>query len=118
MASLPKLTYFDMDAGGEVVRLAFAFAGAEYVDNRIPFSEWPKLKPTEPWFSLPTLEIDGHLIGQSGAILRLVGKRHNLYPNDEFEAALVDEVLEAAEDVFGKIFWEKPATRPVSVFHL
>ena len=42
-----KLTYFQMRARGEVIRMIFAVAGVPYEDNRIEWSEWPALKPSK-----------------------------------------------------------------------
>jgi len=42
-----KLTYFQMRARGEVIRMIFAVAGVPYEDHRIEWSEWPALKPSK-----------------------------------------------------------------------
>ena len=42
-----KLTYFDMRARGEIVRLVFAAAGVQYEDNRVAMDQWPTLKPSQ-----------------------------------------------------------------------
>lgn len=39
-----KLTYFDFRAIGEPLRLLFAYGGIDYVDNRLKYEDWPKLK--------------------------------------------------------------------------
>ena len=39
-----KLTYFDLEARGELIRLIFAAAKVEYEDHRISLDEWPKFK--------------------------------------------------------------------------
>jgi len=103
--SVPKLTYFDMNGGrGEYIRLAFHHGGVKFEDNRIKYADWPALKPAAVWGSVPTLEVPGKgTLGQSGAILRYVGKQTNLYPKDDFEAALVDDILDACEDVGAKV---------------
>ena len=49
------------------------------------------------------LEVDGKLITQSNTINRYVGKLAGLYPKDDWQAALVDEVMDAVEDVATKI---------------
>lgn len=51
------------------------------------------------------MKIDGgkHTIFDSVAILRYVGKLTKLYPQDEIEAAKVDEILGSAEDHFGQL---------------
>ena len=41
-----KLTYFDLEARGELIRLIFAAAKVEYEDHRISLDEWPKYKPS------------------------------------------------------------------------
>ena len=44
MAPHPTLTYFNVHGRGEAIRMLFHHAGAEFVDNRIEFSEWPAIK--------------------------------------------------------------------------
>ena len=39
-----KLTYFNIQARGEVSRILFALADVKYEDNRIEFDDWPSLK--------------------------------------------------------------------------
>jgi glutathione S-transferase len=52
---------------------------------------------------LPTLEVDGQVIAQSNTINRYVGKLAGLYPKDDWQAALVDEVMDAVEDITTRI---------------
>lgn len=42
-----KLTYFNVQALGEPMRLLFAYAGVEYEDVRIEDEDWPKLKSSK-----------------------------------------------------------------------
>ncbi len=42
-----KLTYFNGGGRGETTRLIFHVAGQAFVDNRVEFSEWPEIKPSE-----------------------------------------------------------------------
>ena len=42
-----KLTYFNGRGRSELSRLILAHAGAEYVDKRIEFDEWPELKSSK-----------------------------------------------------------------------
>ena len=67
-----KLTYFNARGRAEIIRLIFAFAKQEYVDERIEFKDWPALKPRTPLGQLPYLEIkDGAkeiYLGQSMTI--------------------------------------------------
>lgn len=107
-----KLTYFGITGRGEATRLALTIGGIDFVDERIDFADWPSLKPTTPWGSLPVLTLATNhnhnngrqqVVTQQRAILRLVGKETGLYPlNDHFQAAQIDEVMDAAEDIGSK----------------
>jgi len=100
-----KVTYFDFAGSrGEEVRLALVLAGVPFEDNRIPRGDFPALKPTLPFGSLPVLEVAGHgTFAQSNAILRLIGRLHGLYPEDPYEAARHDAVMEAGEECRQKV---------------
>jgi glutathione S-transferase len=99
-----KLTYFDIHGGrGEPARLAMFIGGIEFEDRRIPFDAWPTVKAQTPFHAVPVLEVDGSVITQSNTINRFVGKLANLYPNDPWQAALCDEVMDAVEDISHKI---------------
>ena len=49
------------------------------------------------------LEVDGETLAQSNAINHYVGKLTDLYPQDPWQAALCDEVMEAVEDINTKL---------------
>jgi glutathione S-transferase len=114
-----KVVYFDMDGGrGEPIRLAFHYAGIPFEDDRIKHPDWPARKPHTPYHSIPYLEVDGKIIGQSGAIQRYVGKLTGLYPQDAFAAAKVDEIMDASEDIGNKLvptMFEKDAEKKKSL---
>jgi glutathione S-transferase len=97
----PKLTYFDAPVSrGEECRLALHLAGVEFEDVRIKRDDWPALKPTTPFGSLPVLELPGRPpLAQSNAILVLLGRQHGLHPKDDFEAARHESVLCYVEDL-------------------
>lgn len=98
MAAL-KLFYFDFHGGrGEPARLALHIGGVSFEDQRVAFSDWPAIKPQMPYQALPVLEVDGKLLAQSNTINRFVGKLTGLYPNDPWQAALCDEIMDAVED--------------------
>ena len=103
---MPKLifTYFDFDGGrGEAARLIMHLGGIAFEDKRIPAKDWPALRDTMPFQALPVLEVDGKLITQCNTIDRYLGKLAGLYPKDDWQAALADEVLDAVEDITTKI---------------
>jgi prostaglandin-H2 D-isomerase / glutathione transferase len=105
VASTPKLklTYFPLKARAESIRLALAISDVPFEDVRVPFSEFPALKPTLPFKQLPIMEIDGKVHAQSRALLRYVGKLTNMYPTDPLEALKVDAVIEALADMANAI---------------
>ncbi len=103
--ALPKVTYFDFPGSrGEEVRLALTLAGVEFEDNRIDRATFGTMRSSLPFPSVPTFEIDGHgTFAQTNAILRLIGRQHQLYPDDPYAAARHDSLMEAAEEFRNKI---------------
>jgi glutathione S-transferase len=97
----PKLFYFDAPVSrGEECRLALHVAGVDFEDVRVKREEWPALKPTTPFGSVPVLEMPGHPpLAQSNAILVYVGRRYGLHPKDDFEAARHEAVMAHVEDL-------------------
>ena len=103
---MPKLvlSYFDFDGSrGEVPRLALQLAGMPFEDRRIARKDWAGLRDTMPFQAMPVLEVDGKVISQSNTINRYIGKLTGHYPKDDWQAARVDEVMDAIEDISHKI---------------
>ena len=65
--------------------------------------DWPANRDKMPFQAMPVLEVDGRSISQSNTINRYVGKLAGLYPKDDWQAALCDEVMDAAEDIGSRI---------------
>ena len=103
--SKPKLTYFDAPASrGEECRLALHVAGVDFEDHRVKRADWPALKPTTPFGSVPVLEMPGQpALAQSNAILVLIGRLHGLHPKDVFEAARHEAMMHHVEDLRVKV---------------
>lgn len=114
-----KLTYFDLDGGrAEAARIALSMGGLVFEDERLTFPEFNARQATFPFHTVPVLEVEGKTIAQSNAISRYVAKRVGLYPEDAFEAARCDEILDAIEDISSRVVAtfampeaEKKATR-------
>lgn len=99
-----KLTYFDVPGGrAEPTRLALHIGGIAFEDYRFPFSDFPEVRKNTPLNQVPTLQINDLQITQSDAITRYAGKLTGLYPADNLQALLCDEVISALEDVNIKI---------------
>jgi prostaglandin-H2 D-isomerase / glutathione transferase len=95
-----RLTYFDFDGGrGEVGRLAMHVGGIAFEDKRVTFQEWDSMRDFYPFRALPVIEVDDKVVAQSNSINRYVGKMAGLYPKDDWQALLCDEVMDAVEDV-------------------
>ena len=103
--SRPKLTYFDAPVSrGEECRLALHVAGVDFEDERIGREDWAAMKASTPYGALPVLTLPGHApLGQSTAILVLIGRRHGLHPTDDFEAARHEGMMQHVEDLRAKI---------------
>ena len=98
------LSYFDFDGGrGEAARLVMHLGGIAFDDKRVPGNDWPAQRDKMPFQAMPVLEVDGKVITQSNTINRYLGKLAGLYPKDYWQAALVDEVMDAVEDISTKI---------------
>jgi glutathione S-transferase len=103
--SKPRLIYFDAPVSrGEECRLALHLAGVEFEDVRVAQADWPALKPETPFGGLPVLELPGlPPLGQSNAILVLIGRRHGLHPRDDVEAARHEAVMCHVEDLRAQV---------------
>jgi prostaglandin-H2 D-isomerase / glutathione transferase len=99
--SKPKLFYFDAPASrGEECRIALCLAGVDFEDVRVKREAWPAMKPSTPFGSLPFIEMPGHPpLGQSNAILALIGRLHGMHPTDVYEAARHEAMMAFAEDL-------------------
>merc|ERR1712060_646632 len=96
-----KLTYFKLHAKGDPIRMLLSHAGVQYTDRAIGFDEWPALKATMPAGQVPLWEQDGKVYNQANAIIRMLGRQHGYYPQDDaMEAFNIDWALEAQAD-----FW-------------
>ncbi|MEZ5862604.1 MAG: glutathione S-transferase N-terminal domain-containing protein [Geminicoccaceae bacterium] len=101
-----KVTYFLTFAGsrGEEICLALRIAGQAFDDDRLDREAFQKLKPELPFGSVPVLEVEGHgVLCQTNAILRLIGRLYDLYPEEPFEVARHDALMDATEDLRHKI---------------
>ncbi|XP_025988454.2 glutathione S-transferase [Solenopsis invicta] len=99
-----KLIYFNARGRAEHIRYIFAYAGIDYIDERISDESWPRLKKSMPYGKLPVLEIDGKLIAQSNAVARYLARKYNLAGKDEWESMLCDLLVDTLGDLKQSMF--------------
>ena len=81
--TLPTVTYFDVRARAEPIRLILEELGVQYEDRQITDQEWSRLRSSTPFGWLPVYR-DGDLeIWQSNAIYRHLARVHDLYGSNE-----------------------------------
>jgi glutathione S-transferase len=100
------VTYFNLPARAEPIRVALRAANIPFTDKRIEFAQWRELKPTiQPWECLPVLEADGGIkIHQSWNILMYVGRISGLVPDNVNEEFRMNEVFFACDDLNNAVF--------------
>mmetsp|Transcript_116028 Transcript_116028/g.323168 ORF Transcript_116028/g.323168 Transcript_116028/m.323168 type:complete len:180 (-) Transcript_116028:200-739(-) len=101
----PELVYFDAAGRAFALRVAMfkAFGKDGWIDKRINFAEFGALKPTLPLGFVPVLKLPGGLeISQTEALTRWAGKKGGLYPANDDQALLCDEVCSTCLEVLNK----------------
>jgi len=101
-----ELVYFDFAGRAEAIRDALHIGGVAFQDTRIAYPEFQTLRANGdlPFDSLPVLRLDdGVVLGQSNNILRWVGRRTGLTPDDPGDALRVEGLLDSAEDFGGRV---------------
>ena len=91
----------------EVLRVSLFISNIPFEDVRISREEFINMIKTGylpngkkvPFHQLPVIEVDGEIIGQTGAIARYCGKISNLYSKDNINAAKIDQIIDAATEI-------------------
>ncbi|XP_078530064.1 glutathione S-transferase P 1-like [Lissotriton helveticus] len=110
------ITYFNLRGRTETMRLLLADQGCQWKDDFLSIQDWyagkVELKKTAVFGQLPMLADGDFNLFQSNAILRYLGRKHDLYGKNNKEAALIDMANDGLEDLrlkFYKFFfyeWE------------
>lgn len=108
-----KYTYFPVEGLGELARFCLAYWGVEWEDNRVNGEQWRGgLKEKSLFGTLPLLEFDGEVIGQSNAIARFIAKKAGVAGRNELEQAKADMMVDYYMDYFNKLRKMRFATSP------
>lgn len=106
-----KLTYFNSRGIAEPIRFMFALAGVEYEDYRFPAepveilggvarpAAFIQTKENYPFAQVPVLEVNGKVMAQSRAIERYLAKQFGFFGHNDYEAQLIDSVVEHLHDL-------------------
>ena len=97
-----KLVYFDFPFWRvDICRLTLELAKIKYKNVVLSKKYFLKNKKTKefPFGQLPILIVNNKTIAQTSAMIRYCGKLADLYPNDPMESALVDQVIDFANDL-------------------
>nr|CAH7731288.1 unnamed protein product [Callosobruchus chinensis] len=103
MAPNYKVTYFDLNALGEPIRVLLSYGGLDFEDIRVKFNDWPALKPNMPYGQLPIFECDGKVAHQHLAICRYLAKKVKLTGKDDWEDLTIDSTVDTVNDLRTKI---------------
>ncbi|XP_052088658.1 glutathione S-transferase 3-like isoform X1 [Mytilus californianus] len=98
-----KLTYANGRGIAEIIRMVLAAAGLEYTEEYLTSKEqWEELKKSGKllYNQVPLLEIDGLELVQTGAIVRYLAKKYNMYGSNELEAVKIDMYYEGSRDFY------------------
>ncbi|XP_071051702.1 uncharacterized protein [Onthophagus taurus] len=108
-----KLTYFDVPALGEPIRLLLAYIGDEFENVTISMYKWTEYKQLFPFGQVPVYEENGKIVNQSVAIMRYLGKKCGLVGNDDWENLEIDSIGDTIKDLQHKfvcVHFEKSAS--------
>jgi glutathione S-transferase len=103
MAPSYKLTYFPARGRAECIRFLLSYGNLAFEDVRVPYEEWPALKPQTPFGFLPMLEHEGKKAHQSTAICRYLAKKVNLGGKDDWEDLEIDAAVDSIHDAILKV---------------
>merc|ERR1711935_211768 len=108
----PKFGYWPIQGRGTPAKMALAYAGEDYQDITYNMGaaegaddHWGTQKsklglafPNLPWY------IDGDVkLTQSNAIVRHIGRKHNLFGKNVEEASEIDMLIDTASDILAAI---------------
>merc|ERR1712087_102493 len=105
-ASSFRLEYLNFGGRGEPIKLAASYSVVAFDSKMMTIPEQKAWKAAgkQCWSGPPDIVLledgkDVATIGQSNAILRFLGRKFGLYPENALQAAYVDAILDSQEDV-------------------
>ncbi|MEC7985386.1 MAG: glutathione S-transferase [Myxococcota bacterium] len=101
-----ELIYFNFPFWrAEVPRLTLHLGGVPFRDTRVSGKEFGSMRADGklPFRQVPILRVDGRVLTQAATIARFCGRLTDMYPNDPWHAAKVDELFDAIGELNYKL---------------
>jgi glutathione S-transferase len=94
-----RLFYFPIPGKAEACRVVLSLSNITWKDEEINGEEYAQMKNNGdlPWGMVPILQTPNGTLAESSAILRYIGNQAGLAMKDPFQAAKVDEFIDAIE---------------------
>lgn len=102
-----RVLYFQGRGRAEATRLALAYTGTEFTDDRKSFAELQPLKESMPYGQFPVMFVGDVPIAQSCSMLRYVARNcggGKLMPADAVQAAVAESIVDQVADVAGAFY--------------
>jgi glutathione S-transferase len=98
-----EIIYFSSPGLAESSRLCLEFSGISWKNTTVTWDEYMLLKENGdlPWNLLPIIKTPQGIIAESSAILRYTGTLAGMEPEDLFQRAKVDEILDVMKGWWG-----------------
>jgi len=93
-----KLTYFNAQGRGEIIRLVLTVAGVPFEDKRIDDSQLEALRKDFPFGQVPVFEFGDVKMCQSYVIARYLARKYKLAGKTELDEARADMIVACIED--------------------
>ncbi|VDP70308.1 unnamed protein product [Echinostoma caproni] len=94
-----NLVYFNLRGRGELIRLTLHACDIPFIDERVEFPDWPKLKTTIPGGKLPSLQVtnanDGKVThyDESMAIARWIAHKYHILGETDEEFYKIERMI-------------------------
>ncbi|KAK0404810.1 hypothetical protein QR680_017642 [Steinernema hermaphroditum] len=98
-----ELVYIDIRGLAEMMRLLLADQGIAFTEERIgDLEKWKQMKAGFAFGQVPCLKEGDKALVQTGAIMRHLARKHNLYGKTEEEQTYADMFFECIRDIHVK----------------
>merc|ERR1712142_139989 len=100
--NMPNYTlhYFNGRGRAEILRMMMNMAGQKFMDKRIEFNEWDKIRNDMPCMRLPILEMDGGMrMPETMAIARYLAREFNFYPKSNMDMMRCDYIADCFYEI-------------------